>query len=90
MASIAMLIRGALANVLVFTGSYYLFSTLSKDSTDKRRKRHELAIEQLHKAEMEWTQRRQEQINFINKQLRLEYKAETKFMELNDTMREYH
>ena len=33
---------------------------------------------------------RQEQIDFINKQLRLERKAETKFTELNDAMREYH
>ena len=29
-------------------------------------------------------------MNFINKQLRLERKAETKFTELNDAMREYH
>ena len=29
-------------------------------------------------------------IDFINKQLRLERKAETKFTELNDAMREYH
>ena len=32
----------------------------------------------------------QERINFINKQVRLERKAETKFTELNDAMREYH
>ena len=29
-------------------------------------------------------------MDFINKQLRLETKAETKFTELNDAMREYH
>ena len=29
-------------------------------------------------------------IDFINKQLRLEQKAKTKFTELNDAMREYH
>ena len=34
--------------------------------------------------------KRQEQIDFINNQLRLERKAETKFIELNDAMREYH
>ena len=31
-----------------------------------------------------------EQIDFINKQLRLEREAETKFTELNDAMGEYH
>ena len=40
--------------------------------------------------QVEWVQKRQETIDFINKQLRLERKAETKFTELNDAMREYH
>ena len=34
--------------------------------------------------------KRQERIDFINNQLRLERKAEAKFTELNDAMREYH
>ena len=34
--------------------------------------------------------KRQERIDFINKQLRLERKAETKFTGLNDAMRAYH
>ena len=48
-----MLIGGALANVLAFISSSYLFSRLSKDSIDKERKRHDLAIEQLQKAQIE-------------------------------------
>ena len=67
-----MLIRGALANALAFTGSSYLFSRLSKDSIDKERIRHDLVIEQLQKAQIEWTHKRQQRIDFINKQLRLE------------------
>ena len=47
MASIAMLIGGALANALAFTGSSYLFHRLSKESIDVERKRHDLAIEAL-------------------------------------------
>ena len=35
MASIGFLIGGALINALAFTGSNYLFSSLSKESTDK-------------------------------------------------------
>ena len=85
-----MLMGGALVNALAFTGSSYTFSRLSKDSTDKKRKRHNLAIGQLQKVQVEWVQKRQEQIDFINKQLRLEQKAETKFTELNDAMGEYH
>ena len=89
-ASVAMLIGGALANALAFTGSSYLFHKLSKDSIDRERKRHDLAIEQLQKAQIEWAHKRQQRIDFINNQLRLERKAEIKFTELNDAMREYH
>ena len=85
-----MLIGGALANALAFTGSSYLFHRLSADNIDAERKRHDAAIEALQKAHIEWAHKCQERIDFINKQLRLERKAETKFTELKDAMREYH
>ena len=85
-----MLIEGALANALAFTSSSYLFHRLSKESIVAKRKRHDAAIEKLPKAQIEWAHKCQQQIDFINNQLRLERKAETKFTELNDAMREYH
>ena len=85
-----MLIGGALANALAFTGSSYLFHRLSKECIDAERKRHDSVIEALQAAQIEWAHKRQQRINFINNQLRLERKAETKFTELNDAMREYH
>ena len=90
MASVAMLIRGALANALAFTGSSYLFHRLSADNIDAERKGHNAAIEALQKVQIKWTHKCQQRIDFINNQLRLEQKAETKFTELNDAMREYH
>ena len=47
MVSVALIIGGALASAIAFTGSSYLFSRLSKDSIDKERKRNELVTEQL-------------------------------------------
>ena len=85
-----MLIRGALANALAFTGSSYLFHRLSADNIDVERKRHDAAIEALQKAQVEWAHKCQERIDFINNQLRLERKAETKFTELKEAIREYH
>ena len=79
-----------LANALAFTGSSYLFHRLSADNIDAERKRHDAAIEKLQKAQIEWTHKRQQRIDFINNQLRLERKAENKFTELNEAMREYH
>ena len=85
-----MLIGGASANALAFTGSSYLFHRLSADNIDAERKRHDLAIEALQAAQIEWAHKWQQRIDFINNQLRLERKAETKFTELNDAMREYY
>ena len=59
-----------------------------KDGIDAERKRHDEAIEQLQKAQIEWVHKRQERIDFINRQLRLETKVENKFTELNDAMHE--
>ena len=75
-----MLIGGALANALAFTGSSYLFHRLSADNIDAERKRHDAAIEALQKAQIEWTHKCQERIDFINRQLRLERKAKTKLL----------
>ena len=47
-------------------------------------------IEKLQAAQIEWAQKHQQRIDFINNQLRLERKADTKFTELNDAKREYH
>ena len=85
-----MLIGGALANALAFTSSSYLFSRLYNDIIDAEGKRHDLVTEQLQKAQIEWAHKRQQRNDFINKQLRLEWKVETEFTELNDAIREYH
>ena len=72
MVSVAMLIGGALANTLAFTGSSYLFHRILKDSIDAERKRHNVVIEKLQAAQIEWAHKHQQQIDFINNQLRLE------------------
>ena len=90
MASVALLIGGALANALPFTGSSHLFHRLSADNIDTERKRHDAAIEKLQKAQIEWVHKCQQRIDSINNQLRLERKAETKITELNEAVREYH
>ena len=59
MASVAMLIRGALVNALAFTGSSYLFHRLSADNIDGLRKRHDAAIEKLQAAQLEWAHKQQ-------------------------------
>ena len=60
MASIGSLIGGAHINALAFTGSNYLFSSLSKESIDREQKRHDKAIEYLQGAQIEWAKKGQE------------------------------
>ena len=69
MASIGFLLGGALINALAFSGSNFLFSSLSKESIDKERKRHDKAIEDLQQAQIEWAKRRQERLDYINSQM---------------------
>ena len=89
MASIGFLIGGALVNALAFTGSNYLFSSLSKESIDKERKRHDKAIEDLQRAQIEWAKKRQERLDYINNQMMKQRKAEKRFADLNSAMQEY-
>ena len=89
MASIGFLIGGALINPLAFTGSNYLFSSLSKESIDKEQKRHDKAIEDLQQAQIEWAKKRQEGLDYINNQIIKEREAEKRFTDLNSAMQEY-
>ena len=62
MASIGFLIGGALVNALAFTGSNYLFSSISKESIDKERKKHDKAIEDSQRAQTEWAKKKTRKI----------------------------
>ena len=54
MASIAMLLGGAVANAMAFTGSNYLFSLFKNSGVEEERRRHDAAVEQLQAAQAAW------------------------------------
>ena len=89
MASVGFLISEALINALAFSGRNFLFSSLSKESIDKERKRHDKAIEDLRRAQIEWAKRRQERLDYINSQIVKECEAEKWFTDLNSAMQQY-
>ena len=89
MASIGFLIGGALVNALAFSGSNFLLSSLSKESIEKEQKRHDKAIEDLQRAQMEWARKRQERLDYINNQIMKQRKAEKRFADLNSAMQQY-
>ena len=89
MESIGFLIGGAIINALAFSGSNFLFSSLSKESIDKERIRHDKATEDLQRAQIEWAKRRQERLDYINNEIVKECKAEKRFTDLNSAMQQY-
>ena len=89
MASIGFQIGGALINALAFSGSHFLFNSLSKESINKEQKRHDKAIEDLQRAQIEWAKKRQERLDYINNEIVKEHKAEKRFTDLNSTMQQY-
>ena len=70
MASIALLVGGALVNAVAFSGSNWLFSMLRSSGVDEERKRHDKAIEELQAAQADWSRKRTERLDFINEELR--------------------
>ena len=89
MASIAMMAGGAIVNALVFSGSNYLFSKLDKEDTAEEQKRHDKAMEQLQTAQAEWSQKRTERLDWINKKLREQNQAVQDFHDAEAAWREY-
>src|SRR5271155_3578434 len=70
MATIAILIGGAIANSVAFVGGNALYDKFGKTYGSEERIRHDRAIENLQRATSEWNQKRLETLDFINNKLR--------------------
>ena len=89
MAGILAMLFGAGINALDFSGSNYMFSKLSNHG-EAERKRHDKSIENLQKANAEWTKKRRERLDFINQELQRERHAEKTFNEIDEAMEAYY
>ena len=89
MASVALLLGGALVNALAFSGSNYLFSMLKSSGVDEERRRHDKAVEQLQAAHEQWSKQRTERLDWINEELRRQGHAVQTFRDVDAAMREY-
>jgi len=91
MAAIGMMIGGAVVNALAFTGGNYLFFTLGSKSgeAEKERKRHDLALEALQRAQFEYQHKRRLRLDYLNQQLRAEQHSMQVFEDVDAAAREY-
>ena len=86
MASVVMVVGGAVVNALAFSGSNYLFSKLN---TDEERKRHNKALEDLAKARDNYEKKRLALIDYTNTKLMESRKANQNFVDSNNAMKLY-
>ena len=89
MASLAIMAGGALVNALAFSGTNFIFGQLG-DHGGTEMKRHNLAVEKLSKAREEYSQERQQRLDYLNKTISQQKHAERTLGDLNAAMREYH
>lgn len=85
MATVAMMVGGAIVNALAFSGSNYLFSKMH----DGERKRHDIALEQLASAKTDWEKKRMERLDFLNDELKRQNHSIKTFDNVEDAMHEY-
>ena len=83
MATIAMMLGGAVVNALAFSGSQFLFSN------HEEQKRHDEAMEKLTAARDKWNRERSKRLDFLNERLRKEGHALYTFKQAGDAMRLY-
>ena len=91
MAAIGMMVGDTVGNALAFTGGNYLFSLLGSKNTEaeKERKWHDLAIEELQRAQVQYQHKRQLRLDYLNRRLQAEQHSAQVFEDADVAMREY-
>ena len=87
MATIALMVGGAITNALAFSGSNFLFSQMSGA---EERKRHNLAMEKLQHERDTWNDERLERIDYINEELKKRGHAAKTFQNVDQAMQQYY
>ncbi len=80
---------GGLFNAFTFAGAGYIFSEFNKDGYEKETRRHDLAMEQLARAQQEWNQKdieRQEKIAALRQE---RSDANADFKNINKALKDY-
>ena len=91
MATLGVILGGALANAAAFTGGQAIYHAVEKGpDPEKERERHDKAVEALNRATIEWSQQRQETLDFINRRLKREDRSERDFEDVDQALTLYN
>ena len=91
MATLGVILGGAIANAVAFTGGQAIYRAVEPGSDpEKERERHDKAVEALNKATVEWSRKRQETMDFINRKMRKEGRSEQDFEDVDRALSLYN
>lgn len=85
-----MIIGSAVANAAAFIGGNALYGLVNKSGADEERVRHDKALEDVQKAQVEWSQKRQVRLDYLNDRLQREHDVEKDYADTNEAMRLYY
>ena len=78
-----------MVNALPFSSTNFVFSRLT-DHGEEERKRHDLALERLHRATDEWNKNRMKRLDFIKKRLPGKNEARAYINNVDEAMLEHY
>ena len=89
MATIAMMIGGAIVNAVAFTGGNYLFSMANKSGAQEEAKRHNAAIEKLNKEQTDYNIKRAKNQDWLNTEISRKQEATNEIYSVNSAFDKY-
>ena len=90
MASIAIMIGGAIINATTFVGGSYLAKYLAGDNVDAERKRHDLALEKYEKDCQVWQRNRQRVLDWYSQRRDKEEQAAQDMGNVDEALKLYN
>ena len=89
MASLLFTVGGVVVNALAFSGTNFIFSRLTDHGAEEC-KRHDLALEKLHRVRDEWNRDRMKRLDIMNKRKREKNEAKAYINKVDEAMLQYY
>lgn len=90
MASVAVMVGAAVVNAIAFTAGNALYDKFGRGDGSEERLRHDKALEDLQKANMEWNEKRSTTLDWINEKLRDKNNARAVFDDVDRALDFYN
>ena len=90
MASVAIIVGAAVVNAIAFTAGNALYDKFGRGDGSEERLRHDKAVEDLQKANMDWNEKRAATLDWINEKLRDKSNARAVFDDVDRALDFYN